>query len=74
MVIQTHSGDPLQEADRRAVAGADKESDDKDTLHPGGRGQELVFDDADTSKPHTWCPTVKTRIKAHWRREDVMAN
>jgi len=40
----------------------------------GGRGQKIVFnwvDDADKSKPHTWCPTVKKRIKAH---EDKMSS
>jgi len=64
-----HSGDPLhEEADRLAVEGADKESDDEDTLYPGGQGQEKGFnwvDDADKSKFHIWCPTVKKRIKAH---------
>jgi len=67
--VHGHSGDPLhEEADRLAVRGADKESNDEDTLYPGGRGQEMVFnwvDDADKSKSYTWCPTVKKRIKAH---------
>jgi len=67
--VHGHSGDPLhKEADRLAVEGADRESDDEDTSYPGGRGQEMVFnwvDDADKSKTHTWCPTVKKRIKAH---------
>ena len=72
--VHGHSGDPLhEEADRLAVEGADKESDDEGTLYPGGRGQEMVFnwiDDADKSKSHTWCPTVKKRIKAH---EEMMS-
>jgi len=67
--VHGHSGDPLhKEADRLAVERADKESDDEDTLYPGGRGQKLVFnwvDDADKSKSHTSCPTVKKRIKVH---------
>jgi len=67
--VHGHSGNPLhEEADRLAVEGADKESDDEDILYPGGRGQEMGFnwvDDADKSKTHTWCPTVKKRIKAH---------
>jgi len=67
--VHGHSGDPLhKETDRLAVKGADKESDDEDTLYPGGRGQEMVFnwvDDADKSKTHTCCPKVKKRIKAH---------
>jgi len=62
-------GDPLhEEANRMAVEGADKKSDDEDTLYPGGQGQEMGFnwvDDAYKSKSHTWCPTVKKRIKAH---------
>jgi len=60
--VHGHSGDPLhEEADRLAVEGADKKSHDEDTVYPGGRGQEMVFnwvDDADNSKLHTWCPTV----------------
>jgi len=67
--VHGHSGDPLhEEADRLAVEGADKESDDEDILYPGGRGQEMVFnwvDDADKSKSHNWCPTVKKCIKAY---------
>jgi len=67
--VHGHSGDPLhEEADRLAVEGANKESDDDDILYLGGRGQEMGFnwvDDADKSKTHTWCPTVKKRIKAH---------
>jgi len=67
--VHGHSGDLLhEEADRLAVEGADKESDDEDTLYPGGRAQEMVFnwvDDADKPASHTWCPTVKKRIKAH---------
>jgi len=67
--VHGHSGDPLrEEADRLAVIGADKESDDEDILHPGGRDQEMVcnwVDDTDKSKTHTWCPTVEKRIKAH---------
>ena len=57
-----------EEADRLAVEGADKESDNENTLYPGGRGQEMVFnwaDEADKSKSHTSCSTVKKRIKAH---------
>ena len=57
--VHGHSGDPLhEEADRLAVEGADKESDNENTLYPGGRGQEMVFnwaDEADKSKLHTWC-------------------
>ena len=35
--VYGHSGDPLhEEADRLALKGADKESDEKDTLYPGG--------------------------------------
>jgi len=67
--VHGHSGDPLhEEADRLAVEGADKESDDEDTLYPGGQGPKMGFkwaDDADKSKSHTWCPTLKERIKAH---------
>jgi len=67
--VHGHSGDPLhEEADRQAETGADKESDDTDILYPGGRGQEMVFkwvDDTSKPKSHTWCPTVKKRIKAH---------
>jgi len=67
--VHGHSGDPLHgEADRLAAEGADKESDDEDTLYPGGWGQGMVFnwvDDADESKSHTWCPTVKKCIKVH---------
>ena len=67
--VHVHSGDPLyEEADRLPVEGADKKSDDEDNVYPGGRGQEMVFkwiDDADNSKSHTWCPTVKKCIKAH---------
>ena len=67
--VHGHSGGPLhEETDRLAVEGADKEIDDEDTLYPGCRGQEMGFnwvDDADQSKTHTWCPTVKKRIKAH---------
>ena len=67
--LNVHSGDPLhEEADRLAVEGADKESDNENTLYPGGRGQEMVFnwaDAADKSKSHTWCSTVKKRIKTH---------
>jgi len=49
------SGDSLHEdLDRMAVAGADKESDDKDILYPGGRGQETVFNWVDNaSKPQS---------------------
>jgi len=72
--VHGHSGDPLhEEADRLAVEGADIESDNKDTLYPGGRGQEMVFnwvDDADKSKLHTWCLSVKKHIKAH---EEMMS-
>ena len=72
-IVQVHgpSGDPLhEEADRLAVEGADNKSDYEDTLYLGARGQEIGFnwvdhDDADESKSHTWCPTVKKRIKAH---------
>jgi len=67
--VHGHSGDPRhEEANRQAVEGADKESDDEDTWYPGGRGQGMVFnwvDDEDKSKSHTWCPTVKKRIKEH---------
>ena len=67
--VHGHSGDPLhEEADRLAVEGADKESDNENILYPRGRGQEMVFnwaDGADKSKSHTWCSTVKKRIKAH---------
>jgi len=67
--VHGHSSDPLhEEADRLAVEGADKESDDEDILYPGGRVQEMVLnwvDDAYKSKTRTWCPTVKKRIKAH---------
>ena len=42
--VHSHSGDPLhEEADRLAVEGADKESDDEDTLYPGGQGKEIGF-------------------------------
>jgi len=67
--VHGHSGDPLhEEADRLAVEGADKESDNENTLHPGGWGQKMVFnwaDEADKSKSHTWCSPVKKRIKVH---------
>jgi hypothetical protein len=68
--VHGHSGDPLhdsEEADRLAVEGADKESDNKNTLYPGDQGQQMVFnwaDEADKSKSHTWCSTVKKHIKA----------
>ena len=45
-----------------------RESDNENTLYSGGRGQEMVFnwaDEVDKSKSHTWCSTVKKRIKAH---------
>jgi len=55
--VYRHSGDPLhKEADRLAVEGADKESDDEDTLYSGGQRQEMVInwvDDAGKSKSHT---------------------
>ena len=42
--VNGHSGDTIhEEVDRLAVEGADTESDDEDTLYPGGRGQEMVF-------------------------------
>ena len=66
--VHGHSGDPLnKEADRLAVEGANKDSDDDDTLYPAGRGQEMFFnwiDHADKSKSHTWCLTVKKHFKA----------
>jgi len=75
VMVHGHSGDSLhEEADRLAVEGAGKESDNENTLYPGGRGQDMVFnwaDEADISKSHTWCSTVKKRIKAH---EEKMAN
>jgi len=41
--VHGHSGDPLhEEADRLAVEEADKESDNENTLYPGGWGQEMV--------------------------------
>ena len=73
--VHGHSGDPLhEEADRLAVEGADKKSDDDDTLYPEGRGQEIVFnwvDDADKSK-HLLPNSEETHQGA--RREDVIAN
>jgi len=46
-----HSGDPLhKEADRLAVEGAFKESDNEDTLYPGDRDQETVFNWVDHTK------------------------
>jgi len=70
LVVKLHGlCDPLHEqADRLAVEGADTESDDEDTLYPRGLGQEMGFnwvDDADKSKSHAWCPTVKKRIQGH---------
>jgi len=54
--VHGHPGDPLhKEADRLSVEGNDKESKDEDTLYPGDRGQEMIFnwvDDADKSN-HT---------------------
>jgi len=60
LFVKVHgtSGDPLHgEAIRLAVAGADKESDGKDILYPGGRGQEMVFNCVDNAggKNHTLC-------------------
>jgi len=70
--VHGHSGNPLFEgADRFAVQGADKQSDNEGTLYSGGRGQEMVFnwvDDADESKSHSWWTHQGAR------REDVMAN
>ena len=38
--VHGHSGDPLhEEADRLAVEGANKESDNENTLYPGGRAR-----------------------------------
>jgi len=67
--VHGHSDSTLhKEADRLAVKDINKESDNKDTLYPGGQGQKMVFnwvDDIDKSKSHTWCPAVKKHIKVH---------
>ena len=72
--VHGHPGNPLpKKADRLAVVEADTESDDEDILYPGGQGQKMVFnwvDHAGKPIPHTWCHSLKKRIKTH---EEKMA-
>jgi len=66
--------EPLhEEVDRLAVEGADKESDDEHTLHPGGQGQEMGFNWVDDADKLNLVPNSEETHQGA-RREDVMAN